>query len=272
LKFISGINYSNDKDNPMKTFTNSIFTLLVILLAAGCSGRGTSKQEPIAEADTISVPDTGFTGIRKYSRGSKLVKEITFKNGIRQGEMKSFYAGGQLYQTFWYENGLREDSARWYYTTGEVFRATPYVRDTVDGIQKQYYRNGKLKARIGYVKGLRAPLIEEYTLTGSLVTGYPDIEFSFTDNYNSTGKLKVNLGLTDKSTRVKFYRGEFTNGVFDTARCDLIKTTEGKAVFELRKTGAPLQDYVGVIAEITTGFGNKYLTSKKIELPYKDLK
>ena len=256
----------------MKIFTNSIFTLLVILLASGCSGKGTSKKETIAEADTISVPDTGFTGIRKYSSGNKLIKEITFRNGIRQGEMKSFYPGGQLYQTFWYENGLREDSAKWYYTTGEVFRATPYIRDTVNGIQKQYYRTGKLKARIGYVKGLRAPFIEEYTTTGSLVTGYPDIQFSFTDNYTSTGKLKVNLALTDKSTRVKFYRGEFTNGVFDTARCDLIKTSEGKAFFELRKTGAPQQENVGVIAEITTGFGNKYLTSKKIELPYKDLK
>jgi hypothetical protein len=29
----------------------------------------------------FSTPDTGFTGIRKYSSGNKLIKEVTFRNG-----------------------------------------------------------------------------------------------------------------------------------------------------------------------------------------------
>ena len=54
--------------------------------------------------------------------GKYLVKEVTFKNGVREGLMKSFYQTGEVRQTFWYENGLREDSSRWYYQEGQLFR------------------------------------------------------------------------------------------------------------------------------------------------------
>ena len=225
-----------------------------------------------SETDTVTVPDTGFTGIKKYFSGTRIVKEVTFKNGIRQGEMKSYYAGGQLYQRLWYEKGLREDSVRQYYLEGQVFRSTPYKHDTVEGIQKQYYRTGKLKARIGYHKGLRTPLLEEFNQDGKLIKAYPEIVFSITDNYKSTGRVRINLELSDKSDRVKFFRGDFTNGLYDTTKCIRIKASDGKAFIDLRKSGSPQKDYVGVIGEVITNFSNRHLAYKKIDLPYKDLK
>lgn len=256
----------------MKSFTVPVLAIMILLSASGCGGRGSSEKSKISQADTVSVPDTGYTGIKKYLRANRLIKEVTFKNGVRQGEMKTFYPGGQLYQTFWYENGLREDSSRWYYLEGQVFRSTPYLNDTIDGIQKQYYRTGRLKAKIGYSKGFRTPYIEEYTTEGRVVAGYPDIVFSFADSYNTTGKFRINLELSNKNAKVKFYRGEFANGVFDTAACIKINTLNGKAFIDLKKTGSPQRDYVGVIGECITGFGNKYLIYKKVDLPYKDLK
>lgn len=243
-----------------------------MLVLPGCGGKGNIKNTSQPEADTVSVPDTGYTGIMKYYSGQYVVKEVTFRNGIRQGEMKSFYQGGQLYQSFWYENGLREDSARWYYLEGQVFRATPYKHDTIDGIQVQYYRTGRVKAKIGYTKGLRTPYIEEFTPEGGKVTGYPEIVYNISDNYKSAGKVKIDLGLSNKSDRVKFYRGEFENGVFDTTKCISLRSSGGKASIELKKTGTPQQPGIGVIAEIRTSFGNKFLEYKKIELPYPDLK
>ena len=173
----------------MKIFYNSILIVLITLLASGCQGRGSLKKASAnnTETDTVSVPDTGFIGFTKYYSGERPVKEITFKNGIRHGEMKSYYLGGQLYQKFWYENGLREDSSIWYYLEGQVFRTTPYKHDTIEGVQKQYYRTGELKARIKYIKGFRAPFLEEFTRDGKLVNEYPDIAFTLTDNYNTTG-------------------------------------------------------------------------------------
>ena len=151
--------------------------------------------------------------------GQRLVKEVTFKNGVKEGLMKSFYQNGKLRQTFWYENGLREDSAKWYYEEGQLFRSTPYKNDTIDGIQKQYYRNGRLKAKLGYKKGLRTQNLEEFTTEGKLVGGYPALVVNVRDEYKTKGVYRISLELSDKSTKGKFYRGDLSNGVFDTAHC-----------------------------------------------------
>jgi hypothetical protein len=249
---------------------STFITLIVII--SGCRGRSNQNMESDLLSDTVTVADTGFTGIKKYFSNDQLLKEVTFKNGIRHGETRTFYQGGQLYQTFWFENGLRQDSAKWYYTEGQVFRSTPYKNDTVDGTQKQYYRNGRIRAKLSYIKGFRAPSLEEYTNTGKLIRDYPEIVFSIADNYNSSGKVRINLGLSDNKRKVRFYLGEFSNGVFDTVKCRMIKPVNGKYFIDLRKTGTKQIDNIGVIASILTDFGNSYLEYKKITLPYNDLK
>jgi MORN repeat variant len=256
----------------MKKILNIILILLTLLLAAGCAGKGSVKKGTTVMTDTLTSPDTGYTGITKYYSKDLLIKEITFKNGVREGEMKTYYQGGQLNQTLWYENGLLEDSVKKYYLEGQVFRSTPYKHDTIDGTQIQYYSNGRIKAKLHYIRGSRLPSLEEYTRNGKLVTGYPDIVYSIEDNYTAAGKIRINLDLSEKSRRVKFYRGEFTNGVFDTAKCKIIPSVNGKSYVDLKKSGTPQPDYVGIIAAILTDFGNNYLTYKKIVLPYKDLK
>jgi hypothetical protein len=256
----------------MKIITGSAAIFALIITLSGCSGKGSGKKDSKSVIETASVADTGYTGISQYKSGQFLIKEITFKNGVRHGLMKSFYKGGQLYQTFWYENGLREDSVKWHYLEGQVFRSTPYTHDTVDGIQKQYYRSGKVKARIGYSKGLRTPLFEEYTQNGKLVGGYPEISVNAVDEYKTKGTYRIILGLSDMSKKVVFYRGEFTDGRFDTTKCQLIETTEGTGTITLKKTTAQGTSQVGVVAEILTQFGNKLLRYKKIDLPYSDLK
>lgn len=255
----------------MKTFSGSLITIFSILIISGCNGKGGVKKDAKAQADTITVPDTGFTGIKKYMSGELLVKEVTFKNGVREGLMKSFYQDGKLRQTFWYHNGVREDSAKWYYADGRVFRSTPYKNDTVDGIQKQYYRIGRVKAKLGYIKGLRTPFLEEFDQNGKLVGGYPELIVNVKDEYRNKGVYGVSLALSDKSTKVKYYKGDFSQGVFDTAHCKTINTINGVGSLNLKKTGSPKTGSVGVIAEILTNFGNKYLVYKKIELPYNDL-
>jgi len=254
----------------MKIFSNLSVLSIMILIIAGCAGKGSGKKAP--GNDTITVPDTGYSGIKQYMSGNRIIKEITFRNGVREGLMKTFYPGGQVYQTFWYENGLREDSGRYYYTEGQLFRTTPYKHDTIDGIQKQYYRTGKLKARIGYSKGLRTPYLEEFTSDGKLVKGYPEIIVTVNDGYKSKGLYSISLAVSDKSTKVKFYRGEFTDNRFDTSFVKPVNSVQGIARIDLRKTGIPGNNYVGVIGAVVTPFGNRNLIYKRIDLPYNDLK
>lgn len=255
----------------MNRFKTPFLILAAVIIVAGCTGKGSHKKDLSAENDTVTVSDTGYTGIKQYFSNNLLLKEVTFKNGVRDGLMKTYYQGGQLYQTFWYENGLREDSSGYYYLEGQVYRTTPYKHDTIDGIQRQYYRTGKVKARIGFNKGLRTPLMEEYNTNGSRIGGYSEIVTNIRDEYGSKGTYKIGLEMSDKTSKVKFYRGEFTDGRFDTTRIQKLNVVNGKSSLDLRKTGTVKQGYVGVIAEVITQFGNRNLIYKKIDLPYNDL-
>jgi hypothetical protein len=255
----------------MKASSVSLIIIISLFLATGCKGKGGGKKDSQISNDTTSVPDTGYTGIKQYMMGQRLVREVTFKNGVREGLMKAFYPSGKVRQTFWYRNGLRQDSAIWFYEEGQLFRTTPFKNDTISGTQKQYYRNGRLKAKLNYVKGMRTPFLEEYTQDGKLVGGYPDLVVNIRDDYRTKGIYKVSLQLSDKSTKVRYYRGDFTNGVFDTTLCKKINTIKGVGSLDLKKTGSSNPGYIGVIAEILTNFGNNYLLYKKIEIPYRDL-
>lgn len=256
----------------MRTFSGSLILILTLVLWSGCGGKRTSNRDSLTGNDTVSVHDTGFTGIKHFMSGTHLVMETTFKNGVKEGLMKTYYIGGKLRRTFWYENGLREDSSLWYYEEGQLFRITPFKKDTIDGIQTQYFRNGKLKAKMGYKKGLRTLYFEEFTMDGKVVGGYPGIVVNVKDNYNSRGVYTISLELSDKSKKVQYYRGDLGRGVFDTIRCIKIKTTVGIGMLDLKKSGSAQPASVDVIAQILTNYGNNYLTYKKIELPYKDLK
>ena len=257
----------------MKTNYGSLLVIIVISSILGCTGRSSAKKETSLQVtDTVTVPDTGYTGIKQYMSGKYLVKEVTFKNGVREGLMKQYYVTGEVRQTFWYKNGLREDSSMWYYQEGQKFRVTPYKRDTADGIQKQYYRTGRLRAKLGYSKGLRTTFFQEFTPEGKLVGGYPTLVVNNIDNYKTHGIYKISLGLSDKSVNVRFWRGEFINGLFDTAHCQKIKVIKGVANIDLKKTNKTGLSSVDIIAEILTNFGNNYLVYKKIGLPYNDLK
>jgi hypothetical protein len=255
----------------MKTFLGSFITFLSLILISGCNGGGNAKKDALAETDTTTVADTGFTGITQGMSGQYIVNETTYKNGVRHGLKKTFYQSGRLRQTFWYENGLRQDSSRWYFEEGQLFRTTPYKNDTIDGIQKQFYRTGKLKAKIGFEKGLRTQFFQEFTPESKLVGGYPQLAVNTVDNYKTKGTYRITLELSDKSEKVRFFRGEFYDGAFDTSRCDRIKTIKGIGYLDLKKTATAKSEYVGIIAEILTNFGNNYLVYKKIDLPYNDL-
>jgi len=253
----------------------SIFFLALFsaVYFTGCLKKGNQKQEEKETQEVASVPDTGYTGIKQYYSGDFLSYEVEFKNGIRHGLMKTYYyPSGKLRQTFWYQNGLREDTAVWYYEDGRVFRKTPFRRDTVHGIQIQYYRSGKIRAKLEFEKGLRKPYLEEFTSDGKKITDYPEVVIKTEDNYSKNGTYKILLSLSKKNVKANFYRGGYVNGLFDPDKVAKINDTDYTGVLSLKKSGTGGNNYVEIIAEISTPLGNKLLVNKKIELPYNDLR
>ncbi|HEX2920298.1 MAG TPA: hypothetical protein VHO50_03940 [Bacteroidales bacterium] len=249
----------------------SIAFLVSILILGGCKGL-TSPKDSANETDTITVADTGFTGITKYSDGAMIRSEVTFKNGVKNGLTKTYYQSGKLQRTFWFVDGLRQDSSCWYYEEGQLFRTTRYINDTIHGIQKQYYRTGELKAEMEYQKGYRTLYFKEYLKNGKLVKDYPELIVKTEDKYNSNGTFRILLEMSDSKANVNYFRGDFINGAYDTTRVNKIEKNTNKCFLELKKTTSEGSSQVGIIAEVLTDFGNRLLIYRKIDLPYSDLK
>jgi antitoxin component YwqK of YwqJK toxin-antitoxin module len=258
----------------MKTNTILLIIIVLITFTTGCFNRDNKKSASKTDniTDTSTVADTGFTGIKQQYSNKLLAREITYKNGVMNGIMKTYLQTGQLYQSFWYVNGVKEDTAKWYFENGKVFRTTLFKNDTMNGIQTQYYRNGKVRAKLNFIKGLRTPYLEEFSSDGKKVAGYPDLVIKTKDEYNSSGTYKIWLELTDKTVKATYYRGEYIDSLFNPKKYSKLNSSETKGFLELKKTGIPKNNYVGVIAEIFTPLGNKFLVYKKIDLPYNDLK
>lgn len=249
-----------------------IYIIILVLAFQSCNTSKTDSSDKSTQAPEQS--DENFTGIKKYYEGEILKKEVTFKNGIKEGLNKNYYDDGRLKRTIWYENNLKEDTAKWYYTDGSVYRATPYNNDKIQGIQIKYHRNGKIMAEIPYRHSLRTPGLKEYYDNGLEVGNIPSITVRKinSNDYISDGLVTITLALSNNSTNVKFYKGGLVDGAFDPKLAKDITASSGMAYFELYKQETGGKDYVDVIAEYTTRFRNKEIITKRIKLPYDNLR
>jgi antitoxin component YwqK of YwqJK toxin-antitoxin module len=256
----------------MKKYLLFLTVCLFILFQPGCTNKASKKQSAAADVDTQTVADTGFTGIKQFYSKKTLTYEATFKNGVREGLMKSYYPSGKLRQTFWYRNGMKEDTAVWFYEEGNIFRKTPFRRDSMNGIQIQYYKSGAIRAKMSFVNGLRTPWLEEYTSDGRKITDYPTVTIRTKDNYQTNGTYDIYLGLDRKNIKVNFYAGEFVDSLFTPKKLVKINATDFTGFIQLRKSNSQGRGWIGIISEISTSLGNKQLVYNKVTLPYNDLR
>jgi hypothetical protein len=251
-----------------------LLTYFIVLTAfiISCTGNGGSNDsasnKEAAGDDGVSVK---FTGVKSYYSDDRLDREVQYVNGRRNGVTKTYYNSGRLKQTINYSDGRRNDLATWYYEDGKVFRTTPYTNDTIHGTQTQYYRSGRIKAKMSYVEGKRVPDLEEYFDNGKQKIIRAGIEIKTRDEYAERGVYKIFAELDNKSFGVAFYRGEFTDGLFDSKQVDKIPTSGGLGYLELTKAPIDNKGYVGIIAEYTTDYGNKNYIYKKVTVPYRDV-
>jgi hypothetical protein len=256
----------------MKNLISSVLIVTIFIALEGCASKGGQKKNSEPDVDTSTVADTGFTGIKQFYSKNFLSYEAEYKNGVRNGLMKTYYQSGKLRQTFHYVNGMREDTAIWYHEDGVIFRKTAFKRDSMNGMQIQYYKSGKVRARLEYVDGLRKPYLEEFREDGRKITTYPVVVIKTKDDYNLNGTYKISLQLDKPDVKVTFYRGDYIDGLFVPKKLKKLNNSETTGYLELTKGNAPGPGYAGVIAEINTTLGNKMLVYNKISLPYNDLR
>ena len=135
-----------------------------------------------------------FTGIAKdYYEDKSLKAELTYTNGILEGEAKQYYQSGKLKSTAIFSNGLLNGQCIGYYESGNLQYEDNYKDDELDGLIKEYYENGQIKSEMYYKSGnLDGPATVYYEngqvyIQESYKNGELDGE-SF--NFNEDGSLK----------------------------------------------------------------------------------
>lgn len=247
--------------------------LLLSFMLAACNSL--SKQEEAKSLNQASKnqSDENYSGIKQFYDGEILKKEITYKNGTKEGLCKNYYDDGKLKRTIWYANNLKEDTASWYYKEGSVYRATPYSNDKIHGMQIKYYKSGRVQARMPYKHGFRTSGLEEFYDNGLPVDNIPEIKHkTITRDYESDGVVTIVLTLSNESKNVKYYRGGLTDGAFNQNKAKDISASTGMGYVELFKTESGSKSYIDVVAVYTTRFRNKEIIIKRIKLPYNDLR
>ena len=134
-----------------------------------------------------------FTGIAKdYYEDKSLKAELTYTNGILEGEAKQYYQSGKLKSTAIFSNGLLNGQCIGYYESGNIEYEENYLDDELNGSVKDYYENGQLKAELNYKNGKLDGLARAYHENGQL-----HIEENYKDgklegestNYDENGNL-----------------------------------------------------------------------------------
>ena len=257
------------KNEPEMNQLTTIAIALIMIITASCGGgtgdAGGGKKKSGHEADT------GYTGTRNYTKNDVIVKEVEFRNGVREGLTRTFYQGGVVEQEIPYSGGKKNGEARWYYPDSKLFRITPYVNDTIHGSQIQYYKSGRVKAKLDYMNGKRLPGLEEYNMNGEKVTSYPEIVYNANDRYKERGMYKLFIEMTDLSENVKYYRGDLVDGLVDLDSVTPLLQTTTTGYLDLQKKEGHHADSVVVLASYLTGYGNRLYYRLAIPLPYKDL-
>ena len=134
-----------------------------------------------------------FTGIAKdYYEDKSLKAELTYTNGILEGEAKQYYQSGKLKSTAIFSNGLLNGQCIGYYESGNIEYEENYLDDELNGSVKDYYEDGQLKAELNYKNGKLDGLEKEYHQNGQLYIeeNYKDgkLEGEST-NYDENGNL-----------------------------------------------------------------------------------
>jgi len=250
----------------------SIITGLVVITMMASSCRHILPPKEVKSDINDTIVAASFTGVKKYFSEGRLIKEVTFKDGIKDGLCKNYYDDGRLKTTIIYRNNIKADTSKWYYPEGGVYRATPYKNGKVDGIQKKYYKNGRLQAELPYSNGFRKPGLKEYFEDGRELTSSVKIVAEINDSYyKSHSKIRVILKLSNDSKNVEFYKGTLSDGAFNPDKCKKVTISSGMGYFELTTDPVNGRGYVDVIAVYSSRFRNKAIITKRIKLPYNNL-
>lgn len=237
------------------------------LLTSSCDFLSEKSESKSTKKESKTVKSDNKITVRKsyYEDGRTLKKEITVKNGKKNGPAKEYYVTGELRTLVNYKDSKKQGETIWYYKNGKPYRVTPYVNGKMDGIRKKYYENGKLQAEIPYKNGELQEGTKEYKKDGNLITHDVEILFDTKDLLKYSNKYIVQTKLSKSYRKVKYYH-EVTNTEGKKVKIPL-DTYKGLGQIEyIIPKGTFKMTIVKFYAEFKTSLGNPILIHESFNL------
>lgn len=136
-----------------------IIILLITLLFSSCGERKVILTEDELPKDIFYLTDEikPFTGkcLIYYTESDNLKEEISFKDGILNGEHRSFYPSGQLKRIGNYSEGYYNGTWISFDEKGNKLYEVEYKNDTLIGYFYSWYKTGIIKEKGNYMNNSR---------------------------------------------------------------------------------------------------------------------
>ncbi len=241
-----------------------IVLALFILVCLGCTQSPSKKNENKEDSkDGTKVIKT------TYSNG-KPKAEVSYKDGKKNGLSKSFDKEGKISLELPYINNKREGKSKKYYEGGQqLYQTTEYKDDLMNGMQIKYRENGDVLSEAQYEKNFPCLNLKEYYKDNTLKKEYPKIVVTPIDRLDSQGVYILQISMSEKVRKVKYYTGKLTSvgclsdDLYSILLNEQAKT--GKLTYNLGPGGFMMEE-LNIIAVVETNYGNSYITQRKYNL------
>jgi hypothetical protein len=236
-----------------------LYAIIIFLFAISCE----TKKKEVKSKKKADTTD----GVKKYySKDGKLKTELTILNGKRNGVAKTYYKNGRVSLEMNYKMGKREGVSNRYYENGSLYQETNYKEDKMHGARKKYREDGQPMSIARYENDRPCSGLQEFLSKGDKKDNFPSIVITAEDRLKQEGIYIINLSLSDKSRRVKFYIGNLSaSGCLSEKLISVMtdkNTGKGKVPYSLPPRGFMMEE-LNFVAEVETNLGNTYITQKK---------
>jgi len=238
---------------------------IVLIIITGCDQLIPPSNKKAIPGAEYSLDENGDTiKIGYYKGGDKLLSEVTYKNGKKNGLSLVYYPNGKVQFEIWYTDDVKDGPAVYYYKSGRKFRESPYRNGVIDGIQKKYYETGLLMAEIPYKQGKVVEGLKEYTQAGKLKTKYPHIIFEPEDRVAFEQLFFLKMRLSNNSSNVNFFRRPANDNNYLSYPVHTLKGV-GQIKYEVYE-GFYRMEKVEIVAHYETHLGNIMVLRKTYNL------
>jgi len=211
--------------------------------------------QPTGEDEDVISENKPEVIVKRRDDGTiSSVNQVNENNRVH-GTRVTYYSNGKtIYSKLTFHNGKKQGPAAWYYTSGQIFKLTNFEDGKRQGLTRIYYEDGSLSAEFESDRGNVLPGLKEYKRDGTIVSSYPDIQFSENDHLASKNRVDLNIYCSKKRSGVKFFILNEENG--SMSRVYLITKNDSALLQYYVSPGEVLNRKVEILAEIPTELGN----------------